>query len=286
MFYGQISNSAYYTLRRENGVYQKQYGPISAATAPVPYVASGGTVIGSGTTPGTCTPVAPATVCYTNPGSYVSYAPQGGVPIYTPPGPPPIDFVTGQRRSPQRVWRLSRPQLITIRGMDPSFSNPLSHSYDIAVEQELPLHASFSIGYVGNRATHLPVYIDTNVDPNSVTTAHTYLYTNRSTGTAGAFVQPIYTNRLYTTTGAVATGFSILDSWYNSMVVTVRKPMAHGIEVLGKLHLGQGDRQRTDLRRQRHLQRHRRSADPLPSGRPLTASTMSTPAPTSTSAAA
>jgi hypothetical protein len=25
MFYGQVSNSAYYTLRRENGVYQRQY---------------------------------------------------------------------------------------------------------------------------------------------------------------------------------------------------------------------------------------------------------------------
>jgi hypothetical protein len=117
--------------------------------------------------------------------------------------------------------------------MDPSFSNPLSTSYDLTVEQELPGHASFSIGYVGNRATHLPVYIDTNVDPNSVTTAHSYLYANSALGTASAFTQPIYTNRLYTSTGPVATGFSILDSWYNSMVVTVRKPMAHGIEVIG-----------------------------------------------------
>ncbi len=37
LFYGQVSNSAYYTERRENGVYQKQYGPISAiVAAPTP----------------------------------------------------------------------------------------------------------------------------------------------------------------------------------------------------------------------------------------------------------
>jgi hypothetical protein len=231
LFYGQISNSAYYTERRENGVYQKQYGPISASTAPVPYVAAGSAVTGSGTTPGTCVPVAPATVCYTNPGNYVSYAPQGGVPIYTPPGPPPIDFVTGAAVIPTGLSAVPT-GTITIRGLDPSFSNPLSQSYDITVEQELPLHTSLSIGYVGNRATHLPVYIDTNVDPNSVTTAHTYQYTNPVTGATGAYMQPIYTNRLYTSTGTVATGFSILDSWYNSMVVQVRKPLSHGIEVL------------------------------------------------------
>ena len=121
---------------------------------------------------------------------------------------------------------------ITIRGLDPSFTNPLSQSYDLTVEQQLPLRTSFSIGYVGNRATHLPVYIDTNVDPNSVTTSHTYQYTNPFTGTTGTYAQPIYTNKLYTSTGTVATGFSVLDSWYNSMVVTVRKPMAHGIELL------------------------------------------------------
>jgi hypothetical protein len=232
LFYGQISNSSYYTERRENGVYQKQYGPISASTAPVPYVATGGAVTGSGTTPGSCVPVAPATVCYTNPGNYVSYAPQGGVPIYTPPGPAPIDFITGAAVTPTGLSAVPT-GTITIRGLDPSFTNPLSESYDLTVDQELPLHTSLSIGYVGNRATHLPVYIDTNVDPASVTTAHTYQYANPALGTSAAYAQTIYTNRLYTNTGTVATGFSIVDSWYNSMAVSVNKPFSHGIEFLG-----------------------------------------------------
>ena len=231
MFYGQISNSSYYTLRRENGVYQKQYGPIAASTANLPYVAAGGTVAGSGTTPGTCVPVAPATVCYSNGGNYLAYAPVGGVPIYTPPGPAPTNPVTGAPISSTGLAAVPAATL-TIRGMDPSFTNPLSQSYDLTVEQQLPLHSSLSIGYVGNRATHLPVYIDTNVDPASVSTTHTYLYTNPKTGTTTPYAQQIYTNRLYTTTGAVATGYSVLDSWYNSMVVTFHKPMSHGVELL------------------------------------------------------
>ena len=56
IFYGQISNSSYYTLRRENGVYQKQYGPITPAVTPVPYVAAGAAVSGSGTVAGACVP--------------------------------------------------------------------------------------------------------------------------------------------------------------------------------------------------------------------------------------
>ena len=232
-FYGQISNSSYYTLRRENGVYQKQYGPISATTANTPYVASGATITNApGVATGAkCVPVAPSTVCYSNGGAYLSYSPVGGVPIYPPPGPSPTNPITGAPIT--SVGLAAVPTgTITIRGLDPSFTNPLSQSYDLTVEQQMPLQSTLTIGYVGNRATHLPVYIDTNVDPNSVTNTHSYAYTNPATGATSNITQPIYTNRLYTTTGTVATGFSILDSWYNSLVVTVRKPLSHGLELL------------------------------------------------------
>ncbi len=230
-FYGQISNSSYYTERRENGVYQKQYGPISATTANLPYVAAGAAVTGTGVASTPCVPTAGATVCYSNGGAYATYAPQGGVPIFTPPGPAPANPVTNAPITPTGLAAIPT-GTITIRGLDPSFTNPLSQSYDLTVEQQLPLRSTLTIGYVGNRATHLPVYVDSNVDPNSVTTGHTYQYTNPQTGAVGIFAQPIYTNRLYTTTGTVATGYSVLDSWYNSMVVTIRKPLAHGVEVL------------------------------------------------------
>ncbi|HEX5283992.1 MAG TPA: carboxypeptidase regulatory-like domain-containing protein [Bryocella sp.] len=236
MFYGQIGNSSYYTLRRENGVYQKQYAD-SAPVANLPYVASGvplgPTYTGQPTASQTkCVPVAPATVCYNNNGQYHSYGPQGGVPIYTPPGPAPFNYVTGQ---PITIPSSINPALgtgITIRGMDPSFTNPVSQSWDLTVEQALPLHSSFTLGYVGNRANHLPIYIDTNVDPASVLNNRFYAYTNPVTGATGTAIQPTFVNKLYASTGTVATGFSAVNSWYHSMVVTVRKPMARGVELL------------------------------------------------------
>lgn len=236
MFYGQISNSSYYTTRRENGVYQKQFGD-SAPVANTPYVA-GGAVLGptytgqnTATAP-KCVPVAPATVCYTNNGQYHNYAPQGGVPIYTPPGPTPTNAVTGATIPIPSSINAALAQGITIRGNDPTFSNPVSYSADLTLEQQLPLRSTLTIGYVGNRANHLPIFIDTNVDPTSVLNNRFYRYTNPLTGAVGNYLQPTYVNKIDSAVGSVATGFSALNSWYHSMVVTVRKPMANGVELL------------------------------------------------------
>ncbi len=236
MFYGQISNSTYYTTRRENGVYQKQFAD-SAPVSNTPYVASGEilgpTYTGQVTTGlARCTPVAPATVCYNNNGQYHSYGPQGGVPIYTPPGPAPTNVVTGQAIAIPSSINPALGTGITIRGNDPSFTNPVSYSADLTVEQQLPLQSTLTIGYVGNRANHLPVFIDTNVDPASVLTNRFYRFTNPLTGAVSAVNYPTYVNKLNAAVGSVATGFSAINSWYHSMVVTVRKPMAHNIELL------------------------------------------------------
>jgi hypothetical protein len=244
IFYGQISNSAYYTLRRENGIYQRQYS-ISATGiagslpgtpnangggAPAPYVSAGTYVQGPGLTTGPCVPVAPATVCYSNPASYVSYAPVGGVPIYTPPGPAPTNPVTGAPITSTGLASVPGSSIL-VRGMDPSFTNPRSHSFDLAVEQALPFKSSLTLSYVGNRAQRLPVYVDTNIDPNSAV-QKTYQYTNPKTGAVSTASLPVYTNRLYTSTAGVATGFSDVNAWYHSMVVSVKHPMSHGFEVL------------------------------------------------------
>jgi hypothetical protein len=217
MFYGQISNSSYYTTRRENGVYQKQFG-VTASLANAPYVA--------------CNAAAPTILCYQNNGAYPTYAPQGGVPIYTPPGPTPVNVVTGATIAIPSSINPSLAQGITIRGNDPSFSNPVSYSADLTIEQQLPLQTTFTIGYVGNRANHLPIFIDTNVDPTSVLNNRYYRYTNPLTGAVGNFNQPTYVNKIDSTVGSVATGFSAVNSWYHSMVATVRKPMSHGVELL------------------------------------------------------
>ena len=218
IFYGMIGNSLFYDVRRENGVYQKQYTAPAPTTAPAPY-----TTCASGTT---------CTVAYQNPGAYAATNPVGGVPIALPPGPAPVNFVTGQPITiPSSI--VLPAATIGIYGLDPSFKNPQSHSIDLTLEQQLPLHSTLTVGYVGNRALRLPVFVDTNIDPASVTYAHTYQYTNPGTGKViGNFTQPIYTNKLYANAGEVFSGFSDVNSWYNSFVATVRKPMSHNIELL------------------------------------------------------
>jgi len=95
----------------------------------------------------------------------------------------------------------------------------------------LPLHSTLSIGYVGTRGMRLPIFVDTNVDPvNGVISDRPYYYSNA--GSVTPIVVPIYTKRLTTATGSILTGESDVNSWYNSMAISVRKPISYGVEVL------------------------------------------------------
>ena len=225
IFYGLNSNSTYYTQRRENGVYQQQFN-VNALTNPnSPYITAN-------TNPANgplCTPVAGATRCFQQSGTYAANAPQGGIPEFTPPGPAPTNLVTGAP-TPAVNTGLSL-GTISARGLDPKFLNPESMSWDLAVEQQLPLHAVLGVSYVGNRGLRLPIFVDTNVDPASAVNNIYYFYPTPGNPVT-AIVVPFYTARLSPNTGAVLTGFSDVNSNYHSLVFTVRKPFAHGLEVL------------------------------------------------------
>ena len=217
LFFGLTTNSTWYTLRRENGVYQQQFSLNALANPANTYTTLSGTPGGA---PNRQFNVA-------NGSSYQAYAPQGGVPAFTPPGPPPINQVTG---TPTPAVNPGLPALtLNVRGAASDFLNPFTHSYDLAVEQELPLHSSLTIGYVGTRGMRLPIFVDSNVDPNSAITRPYYYQ-----GPAGtqAINIPIYTKRLSNNTGSVLTGYSDVNSWYNSMAVSFRKPLSHNIELL------------------------------------------------------
>ena len=216
IFYGLNSNSTYYTMRRENGVYQQQFN-VSPLTVPnSPYV------------PLTGQPTGAPNRKFQQSGTYATNAPQGGIPVFTPPGPAPINQVTGAP-TPAVNPGLSL-GTISARGLDPNYKNPESQSWDLTVEQQMPLHSSLTLAYVGNRGTRLPVFIDTNVDPASaVTNNYTFL---PASGPSQVVSVPFYTARLSNSTGSVLTGFSDVNSNYHSLVATVRKPFAHGIEVL------------------------------------------------------
>ncbi len=215
IFYGLTSNSLWYTLRRENGVYQQQFStPTVTITA---YTGVTGAAAGQ------------PNVRLQQPAAntYASYAPQGGIPAFTPPGPAPVNQVTGAS-TPAFNPGLP-PAAIGVRGANANFLNPFTHSYDLAVEQQLPLRATLTVSYVGTRGMRLPIYVDTNVNP-AVVTNRTY-QANTSGGTFN-FAFPYYSQRLYTSTSSVLTGFSDVNSWYNAGAFSVRKPFSNGFELL------------------------------------------------------
>jgi hypothetical protein len=220
IFYGLTSNSTFYTVRRENGVYQQQFGFTAATTPTNTYVAAGAA----------CVPTNGANRCFQQSGAYQTYAPVGGVPIATPPGPAPVNLLTGAGITPVNT-NIPASQL-ALRGISPDFTNPYTHSMDLSVEQQLPLRSTFTISYVGTRGMRLPVFVDSNVDPTSAVTSKPYIFIPGNGAPVQSISEPIYTKRLSPLTSSVLTGYSDVNSWYHSMAVSVHKPMSHGVELL------------------------------------------------------
>ena len=216
IFWGLTSNSTWYTLRRENGVYQQQFSLNAVSNPSNTYT----TIVN----PPSGTPNRKFNVA--NGGVYQTYAPQGGIPAFTPPGLQ-LNLVTG---APTPAVNPGLPALtLNVRGAYAGFLNPFTHSYDLAVEQQLPMHSTFTLAFVGTRGMRLPIFVDTNVDSTSAI-SRPYYYQG-PTGTQ-AITIPIYTRRISNNTGLVLTGFSDVNTWYNSMAASFRKPLSHHVEVL------------------------------------------------------
>ena len=217
IFYGLTSNSLWYTERRENGVYQQQFSTPTVTITP--YVAI---------TPAPAAGQPTVRLAQPSATTYVSYAPQGGIPAFTPPGPAPVNLVTGAATPAVNPGLPTA--AIGVRGANRGFLNPYTHSYDLSVEQQLPFRSTLTVAYVGTRGMRLPIYVDTNVDPTSaVNRTYTAALAN---GRSTNFAFPYYQARLATTTSSVLTGFSDVNSWYNAAAFSLRKPFANGIEVL------------------------------------------------------
>jgi hypothetical protein len=96
----------------------------------------------------------------------------------------------------------------------------------------LPWGTSISVGYLVSRGLHLPVFVDGNI--GATTATHTYDILNASGAVVGTDTEPFYTpaNRINPSTGIILVGQSVINSWYHAGVVTFRKPMSHGLELL------------------------------------------------------
>jgi hypothetical protein len=122
----------------------------------------------------------------------------------------------------------------SFHGLDPNFVPPLAHEADFGIEQALPGKISFSVGYVGTRALRLPVFLDANLVGQTPHGLATYNVQDASNNITKQITVPVYlqSDRRSSAITSINTGFSVANTWYNSLAMTVRRPFSDGLEVL------------------------------------------------------
>jgi len=190
LFFAKTTNSTYYATRVENGVYQQTFN---------------------------CTPTG-STACplLTFPNV-----------IWTPPGPQIAAPFAGAL-TPQVVTFTPPAATQVTRGMSPDWVNPRTHEGEVTLERQLPGGLGASVAYVVSRGLHLPIFDDANLAPSTSTKSYDILNSTGQLAQTATF--PYYTTRINTNTGEVFVGYSDVNSWYNSMVLTIRRPMRHGLQ--------------------------------------------------------
>ncbi|MBW8746196.1 MAG: TonB-dependent receptor [Acidobacteria bacterium] len=157
-------------------------------------------------------------------------APQNMGVLFTPPGPAlAAPFAGAVTPTVQNTGAGAIP--LSFRGQDPNFTNPYTHSVDLAVEQRLPGNVSFTISYIGTRGMRLPYFIDANLPRTASSKTWDII---SSTGVTQSTIKvPFYSGtRPSPNDGIILVGFSGINSWYHSGAFSIRKPFSHGVELL------------------------------------------------------
>ncbi|SPE22792.1 conserved exported hypothetical protein [Candidatus Sulfotelmatomonas gaucii] len=223
LFSALNQGSTYYAMRVENGVVQLNYtytgcfsstAPNQPPNTPCPSVPGTGTTAAKLRYPNL--PVQPS-----GPSLSSAQFPTGGAA----PGVTPITAAPSY----------------SFHGLDPNFVPPFAHEMNLSLEQALPGKLSLQVGYVGTRGMRLPVFLDAELVGQQPHGLATYLVQDASNNITKTITAPVYlpTDRRPALNSAgqqlssFNTGYSIANTWYNAMAVTVRRPFANGIEVLG-----------------------------------------------------
>jgi len=147
--------------------------------------------------------------------------------IFTPPGPAMTAPFAGAL-TPQVTPFTPGANTAWTRGQTPDWVNPRTHQGEVTVERALPGSLSASVAYVVTRGERLPIFVDANLAPS--TTTKTYDILNAAGSTVQTYTVPWYSSRIDTNTGGIFVGYTDVNSWYNSMVISIRRPMRHGLE--------------------------------------------------------
>ena len=204
LFSGLNQGSTYYAMRVENGVVQVNYNFTGCGSS--------------------CTATSAAAVGLQFP----------NVP-FLPPGPPLSGAAVPTGANQPTVSGSGALGSQSFHGLDPNFVPPYAHEAELGVEQALPGKMSLSIGYVGTRGMRLPVFIDANLVGQTPSGSRSYNVIDASGNLIKQLTVPVYTlnDRRVKTLQGYNTGFSKANTWYNSIAVSLRRPFANGLELLG-----------------------------------------------------
>jgi hypothetical protein len=200
LFFGLIPLSAYYNVRVENGVFQRQYNLNPSAS-----------------------------------GVYPTGAPSSLNVLFTPPGPPLAAPFAGAH-TPTAIGLTGITAAVSPHGLDPNYTEPYTHSADLSVEQQLTSHTTITLGWVGTRGMRLPYSIDLN-QPAWTGATRTYDVVNAAGATTSTVTVPFYpavaaTGKPSPNDGNFQVSYSGLNTWYNAMAVSVKQQMSHGFQAL------------------------------------------------------
>ncbi len=202
--------STYYAMRVENGVVQVNYN-YSGCVGPC-----GSTFSTAGTVQYPNVPFLP-----TGPALSTAQVPTGGT----------VPAVKGP----------ALPGATSFHGLDPNFVPPYSHEIDLSVEQLLPGGLSLQVGYVGTRGMRLPVFVDAQLIGQTPHGIKSYNVLDANGNFVRQMTVPVYlpTDRRYqngatqsasTQLSSLNTGFSVANTWYNGMGVSLHKQFGQGLE--------------------------------------------------------
>jgi hypothetical protein len=207
LFSGLNQGSTYYAMRVENGVVQVNYN----------FTGCGSNTLTS------MTPCNPSAVGLQFP----------NVP-FTPPGPSLSGAAIPSGASQPQVSGSGALGAQSFHGLDPNFVPPYAHEAELGIEQLLPGKMSLSVGYVGTRGMRLPIFVDANLIGQTPTGARTYNVVDGSGVLQSQLTVPVYRvqDRRVPGLQSYNTGFSVANTWYNSLAVSVRRPFSNGLELL------------------------------------------------------
>jgi hypothetical protein len=207
LYYGRTQNSSIFVHLFQNGVFQQSFRFTPTSPAPA----------------ATCTPVAP-NVVFPQPSTAPAFT-----PIYGGSGATPTAMFASLSAFLTACPAAAAGSSV-VDVLDPDFVNPSVHQYDIAYERELPWQMGLTVSYLGARGNRLPVWVDANL-PKPDTTK-TYVVLNSGNLPTGQNVTvPFFSGavpRLNPSVGVILMGKSVLNSWYNGLVIRVHRRESRG----------------------------------------------------------